>query len=172
MKKVLQEKIFKVGITSVVVSGAIVLSLSSAHAAGRFQPVYSFKNLGEFTNPSGQEYTKLLVTCNGDPDPRYIQREKGQKLWCIDGDASSCSKERIETATTACTTPLENSATQVAAETTPTAPKISEEDKRKTELRNKLVAEQLALEQKRIEIKSRQIELQQLELKLSSQRGQ
>lgn len=162
------KKVIKIRIASVLLlAGTIVSSVSSVYAA-KFQPVYSFKNLGEFNNPQGQEFTKLLVTCNGDPKPRYIQRIVGQNLWCIDGNAESCSKERIDTATIACTTEAPSAVATIAA---PTPEQLAEE-KRKAELRDKLLAEQLEVEQKRIDIQARRVELQALELRLAAQKTQ
>ncbi len=163
------KKVISVSIASV----ALALSFNSSLNARGIQPVYSFKNLGEFNNDSGQEFTKLLVTCNGDPAPRYIQRIVGQEMWCIQGMLESCSKERIESATTACTTDAETLiAKQPSVETAPAALSAPEtaELKRKAELRTKLLADQMAVEQEQLNIEARRIELRELELKLTASR--
>lgn len=159
MKKVIRNKLVGIVLTSSMLSCASLVS-----AAG-FQPVYSFKNLGKFTNTDGQEFTKLLVTCNGDPEPRYIQRIVGEKNWCINGKPESCAKERIDTATVACTTD-----TSVVAVNAPISPEDLAEQKRTSELREKLLAEQIEVEQKRIDIQARRVELQALELRLATQK--
>ncbi len=158
------KKVFKTSLASMALASILSTYGYSVNAAG-FQPVYSFKNLGEFTNLDGQEFTKLLVTCNGDPVPRYIQRIVGQKNWCIDGQSESCSKERIETATVACTT---NAPTMIA--NVQISPEELADQQRKSELKEKLLAEQIEVEKKQIDIQSRRVELQTLELKLAAQK--
>ncbi len=133
--------------------------------AKKIQPVYSFKNLGEFTGPDGSEFTKLKVKCNTDDTPRYILRNTGEEQWCIQGMLESCAKERIDSATVACTT---SASVLAATEKTPAPSVDTAALERKKAEREKLLAEQMAVEKQRLEIEARRVQLREKELRLSA----
>ncbi len=151
-----------------VMASVVLATCVSFTADGKKQPhaVYSFKNLGEFNNSEGNEFTKLLVTCNSDKQPRYIQRIVGQELWCIEGQPASCAKERMEPAIIACTTKAKVFAASIKSQQVDVNLKTREQTIQQNTLKKKLIAEQMEVEQKRLDIETRRIQLREQELKL------
>jgi len=149
-----------------VVGLFVGFAFSSLAFSAQFQPVYSFKNLGNHSDAAGNSYQKVQVKCNPDMRLRYIHQSAGAENWCVDGNSNECFDERIDAATRSCGLEQQVIASVQASVATP-APQTAEEFQAEVE-RKKLEEELLANEQKKIELRSRQLELRKRELELQA----
>jgi len=157
-------------LTSLVVGFIVSLAFSESAFGAKIQPVYSLKNLGDgHQDASGNAYKKLQIKCNTGPEPRYIHRTKGSKLWCVNGDANECSEERIDAATRACVMGVDSIVSKVASTTSePAAPSAAQLQARAE--RKKLEDELITNRQQTIALRERQLVLRKRELELQQER--
>ena len=150
----------------------LVVSLLSGFAfsvsafGAKIQPVYSLKNLGEQPSMTGKSYQKVEIKCNTSKDLRYIHRNDGDQVWCVNGNSSECFDERMGAATRACSVDKAMILSGSDKELT----RIKSAEQRLADIeRNKLEQELMANQQKKIELRTRKLELRKRELELQSQ---
>ena len=150
----------------------LVVSLLSGFAfsvsafGAKIQPVYSLKNLGDQPSMTGKSDQKVEIKCNTSKDLRYIHRNDGDQVWCVNGNSSECFDERMGAATRACSVDKAMILSGSDKELT----RIKSAEQRLADIeRNKLEQELMANQQKKIELRTRKLELRKRELELQSQ---
>jgi hypothetical protein len=146
----------------------LVVSFSALGA--KFQPVYSLKKLGEQQDAVGNSFQRVQVKCNTGRELRYLHRDVGAQVWCVNGNSAECFEERMDAATRACSV---DSGSIIAPATGSAAVAVkqpSAEQLRKQTERDDLQKELMINQQKKIELRTQQLELRKRELELKTQR--
>jgi hypothetical protein len=154
----------------------LVVSLLSGFAfsvsvfGAKIQPVYSLKNLGDQPSMTGKSYQKVEIKCNTIKDLRYIHRNDGDQVWCVNGNSSECFDERMGAATRACSVEKAMILSDAVSGSDRELTRIKNAEQLLADVeRNKLEQELMAIQQKKIELRTRKLELRKRELELQSQ---